>query len=112
MLKYDLSRLKHRVQFGTVKSVPNRNTGDSDETFVPQFTVWCGEYQNSMTQQYTLLGNDQQDNITIVIRHNSKVNSTLECEYNGVLYDVVAVNSDDQINAFDTVTLKKSSKLG
>ena len=110
MLNYDISRLKYKVQFGTIQSVENDNTGDYSQQFVPQVTCWCGKYTQTQTQQYTLMGNDQQDLITIAIRHNSAVKESLVAKLNGVQYNVAAVNSDDQLNAFDTVTLKKISK--
>lgn len=110
MINYDLNRLKHRVQFGTIKSVENDNTGDYSEQFVPQVTCWCGMYTQTQTQQYTLMGNDQQDLITIAIRHNSAVKESLIAKLNGVQYNVAAINSDDQLGAFDTVTLKKVTK--
>lgn len=110
MLNYDISRLKQRVEFGLVKSVEDDNTGDYKQEFVPQFKLWCGKYTQTQTQQYTLMGNDQQALITIAIRHNSAVKESLVAKLDGVQYNVAAVNSDDQLNAFDTVTLKKISK--
>lgn len=112
MLNYDISRLKQRIEFGTIKSIEDDNTGDYKQEFVSQFKLWCGDYTQTMTQQYTLLGNNQQDLLTIVIRHNPSVNDTLLAKLNGVLYDVSAIDSDSQINAFDTVTLKQSNKKG
>lgn len=110
MKNYDVSRLKRRVAFGTVKTVENDNIGDYDTEFVPEFTVWCGDYTQTMMQQYTLLGEDIKAVKSIAIRHNDKVNDSIQAQLDGVVYNVTAVNSDSDINAFDVVTLQKNSK--
>ncbi|WP_367341787.1 phage head closure protein [Limosilactobacillus sp.] len=98
--------MKERALFGTTKSVPNRNLGSSNEYFVPQFEVWCGEYTNTQTQTYSNLGTDIDVDLVIVIRHNPQVNDKkILVRYKGVVYKISAINSDDQVNAFDTVTL-------
>lgn len=106
MLNYDISRLKQRVEFGTTESVKNKYSGVSIPTFVSQFTVWCGSYSQTLTQQYTLLGTNQKAVKSIVIRHNDRVTDSLEARIDGQTYSVVSVNSDPGVNAFDVVTLQ------
>lgn len=108
MLNYDISRMKHKVEFGTIKSFKADNFNGRVEYYVPDFSVWCGEYTSTQTQTYDLLGTHIDVDLTIVIRHNSKVNDRkiLVC-YKGTIYQIVNINSDDRLNAFDLVTLKK-----
>lgn len=109
MLNYDISRMKSRAEFGTIKTVEDDTITGSTEYYVPQFTVWCGEYTNTQAQSYDLLGTHIDLDIVIAIRHNPQVNNNrLLVKYDGVQYKIVNINSDDRLNAYDLVTLKRS----
>jgi SPP1 family predicted phage head-tail adaptor len=107
----DPSRMNRTIQFGIVKSVTNTN-GVSVPSFVPQFTCYCAIFKRTINQTFTVLGTDQQDNITVIIRHNINVNNTLRAILNGVQYQVIDVESDETNNIirYDTVILKKVTK--
>ena len=108
MLNYDITRMKHKVTFETVKSHENA-MGVNVATPVEVATVWCGEYNNTMSQTYTNLGTHVSADLVLVIRHNPDVNKRLSAKYKGHEYKIIAINSDDRINAFDLITLQDKS---
>lgn len=111
MLNYDISRMKHRVEFGTYSYVPDDTLEGGHEEFKPTETVWCGEYTNTQTQTYTNLGTNINVDLVLAIRHNPNVNKKLTAKYLDKEYKIVAINSDDRLNAFDLVTLQDKSGL-
>jgi SPP1 family predicted phage head-tail adaptor len=112
-LIHDPSRLNQRISFGATQSVENDN-GVSVPTFVPQQTVYCGRWSRTFSQTFQAIGTVQQDDITVIIRHNSAVNNSLQAQFVGgaVTYKVVTVNPDesDDIVTYDLVQLRKVSK--
>ncbi|MDA5388781.1 phage head closure protein [Loigolactobacillus backii] len=111
MKKYDLPRMKQRADFGTVKSVLNENTGNYVKQFVCQYSLWYGSFTKTITQSYAADGNlNLTDTVAIIIRHNPNINKSLEVRINDVAYSIVDINSDDQVNAFDVVIVKKIIK--
>lgn len=107
MLNYDISRMKHKVTFETVKSHENA-MGVNVATPVKVATVWCGEYNNTMSQTYTNLGTNVNVDLVLVIRHNPNVKKNYKAKYLDQQYDIVNINSDDRLNAFDLITLRQS----
>lgn len=112
LLNYDLSRMKQRVTFGTVKTIPDDTLEGSHTEFVPITTVYCGEYTNTMNQTFTNLGTKTDVDLVLVIRHNPLVKQGIRAKYQDTEYRVAAVNSDDRLNAFDEVTLRLTNKVG
>lgn len=112
MLNYDISRMKHKVEFGTWDYVADDSLEGGHETFKPLTTVWCGEYTNTQTQTFNNLGTHVDADIVLTIRHNPSVNKKLSAKYQGNEYKIIAINSDDRINAFDLVTLQVKKGLG
>ncbi|MCH5385706.1 phage head closure protein [Limosilactobacillus reuteri] len=112
MLNYDITRMKDKAEFGVTQSFKANNYNGRVEYFVPQFSVWCGEYTNTQTQTYDNLGTHVDVDMVIVIRHNPNVNSNkiLVC-YKNVNYKIVAISSDDRLNAFDTISLKRDNSF-
>lgn len=108
------SMFNKRIEFGTVKSVEDDNTGDYKETFVSQFSLWAYPNKRTLNQQYQLLGTNLTDTIVLIIRHNSNVNDSLKLKYNGQQYDILDVSSDDSLNymSYDYLTVKLTSKVG
>lgn len=108
MLNYDLSRMQHKAEFGTTKSYDADNFNGYVEYYVPEFSVWAGEYTNTQSQTYSNLGTDINVDLVLAIRHNPKVNDNklLVC-YQGVIYKIMNINSDNRLNAFDLITLEK-----
>ena len=108
MLNYDITRMKHKVTFETVKSHQNA-MGVNITSPVEVATVWCGEYTNTQSQTFDNLGTHVSADLVLVIRHNPDVNKKLSAKYKGHEYKIIAINSDDRINAFDLVTLQDKS---
>ena len=106
MLNYDITRMKERATFETVKS---RQTpmGVNIETPVPVTTVWCGEYSNSQQQTYDNLGTHIQVDLVLIIRHNPNIKQSYKVKYKDQQYEIVNINRDDRLNAFDLITLKQ-----
>lgn len=111
MLNYDISRMKHRVTFGTYHYVEDDTISGGHEDFVPMTEVWCGEYTNTQTQTFSLLGLQIDADVVLVIRHNPDINKKVSARYQGKEYKIVALNSDDRLNAFDLVTLQLKKGL-
>lgn len=109
MLNYDISRMKQRVEFGTYSYVPDDTLEGGHEEFKPTETVWCGEYTNTQTQTFDNLGTHVNADLVLVIRHNPDVNKKLSAKYKGHEYKIIAINSDDRLNAFDLITLQDKS---
>ena len=105
MLNYDITRMKHKVTFETVKSHENA-MGVNVTSPVEVATVWCGEYNNTMSQTYTNLGTNVNVDLVLVIRHNPNVKKNYKAKYLDQQYDIVSINSDDRLNAFDLITLR------
>lgn len=111
MKKYKLSRLNKRAIFGTVQSVENPYNGAYITKFVPKFEVWCGTLTQSMDQVFGILGTSTTDIIVIVVRHDERIKNNLMVKLDEQAYSITNVNSDNQINSFDTVTLKVKKGL-
>ena len=107
MLNYDITRMKHKVTFETVKSHQNA-MGVNITSPIEVATVWCGEYNNTMSQTYTNLGTNVNVDLVLVIRHNPNVKKNYKAKYLDQQYDIVNVNSDDRLNAFDLITLRQA----
>lgn len=109
MLNYDISRMKQRVEFGTYSYVPDDTLEGGHEEFKPTETVWCGEYTNTQSQTFDNLGTHVNADLVLAIRHNPDVNKKLSAKYKDHEYKIIAINSDDRLNAFDLVTLQDKS---
>lgn len=118
MKKYNMARLNKRVTFCNVKSVENDNTGDYSDEPVPFLSLWYGSYTQTLTQTASIQGTQSTASITIAIRHNAALEDRYE--KGGALYaqigernyEVIQYNGDDELNAYDLVTLKHVNKIG
>lgn len=112
--KYPLSRLKHVANFGVeVPGTRNPNTGKrSAAGFKTELTLRCGYLSESVTQQYTLAGDTAKTNRVIAIRHNQKASQYKLVQLDGVQYRVMNYASDDDLNAYDLVTLGLTEGFG
>lgn len=107
MLNYDINRMRRKVTFETVKSHQNK-MGVNVTSPVDVATVWCGEYASTMSQTYTNLGTNINVDLVLVIRHNPNIKNNYKARYQGQQYDIVNINSDERLNAFDLITLRQT----
>lgn len=111
MLNYDISRMKHKVEFDTTKTVTNPYSGVNESTTVPVMSLWGGEYTTTLNQTYTNLGNSVNADIVLAVRHNDQLNKQLQVKYKGKEYKIINIDSDDRLNAFDLITLQSKDGL-
>lgn len=115
-MKLAVNRLNHKIEFGTVKSIPNENTGDYDTEFVPSLTVHCAMYQRSQTQQYALVGTRLDNTIVVAIRSRDTITDQLKARFVGEtgVYSIADISKDASglPVGYDLVTLKKTEKVG
>ncbi|MDD1383093.1 head-tail adaptor protein [Limosilactobacillus reuteri] len=110
--KYAITRLKHKVTFGHEGGTGKRNpnTGKIITGFVGDVTVHCGNYSISASQAISEAGSSITDDIILVVRHKKDLTDMKkypEAQYNGSIYKVAGWSIDDELLAYDTVTLRK-----
>lgn len=108
MKKYQISRLKNIATFGEYEEKENEFTGITQEIFKGLFTKRFGYVSTNMALQYAVTGGKEVDTLTIAIRHDARVTDKIVVRIDGTEYDVVARSIDDDINAYDVLTLKKT----
>lgn len=110
--KYAVARLHHQITFGhTGDGEINPNTGEAMQVFVGDKTVHCGNYTISTTQAISLAGAAFTDNVLLVVRRNKDLTNMKKyprAMYNGEEYRVAGWSVDDQLNAYNIVTLAKT----
>ena len=74
-----------RAAFGSYQVVTNEVNGNQTNTFVTAFNRWFGYRTQSLTQQYTLMGNKLVDTKLIAIRHDDAVTKQM----------IVQIGNDD-----------------
>lgn len=112
--QYLPSDFNKKVEFGTVKSTTNPNTGANIFAFVPSFTLHYKPHTRTLNQQYLAIQASLSDTKVIVIRHNKNVTEALKVRLNKVVYDIVSISPDENFgfNKYDFVTIRKSTKVG
>lgn len=108
MKKYNISRLKHVASFGEYDCKENEFTGMTEDVFKPLFTKRFGYVSMNMALQYAVTGGKQVDTLTIAVRHDDRVTDKIVIKIDNTEYRVVARSIDDDINAYDVLTLKKT----
>lgn len=101
-----------RAEFGTIKTGYNPKNGNPTKDFVVSFSRWFGYRTQSLSQQYTFMGNAITDTKLIAIRHDDAVNKSLNIKIGQAIYDIILISFDDRSarETFDLLTLKKVSK--
>lgn len=112
--QYLPSDFNKKVEFGTVKSVLNPNTGVNTSSFVPSFTLHYKPHTRTLNQQYLAIQASLSDTKVIVIRHNKSVTEAQKVRLNNVVYGIVSISPDENqgFNRYDFVTIRKSTKVG
>ena len=108
------SMFNKRCGFGTIKSVQSENSIGYKSEYVEQFSLWCYPKKRTLRQQYDLYGTELDDSLVLIVRHNSKINKQLKVKYNGEIYDILNISSDDSLNymSYDYLTIKQIKKSG
>lgn len=110
------SRMRGKAAFGHMGATDrkNPNTGRPIQGFVPDFSVWYGEYSLSMADSIAYHGIDQSIAMVIFVRHNHILSDRFKVQINDEVYDIVSIKEDDGIPpvGFDLITLKKVDKNG
>lgn len=107
MKKYNLKRLKHECEFGNYTYKENPYTGINYSEFKPLFKKRFGYVTTNITLQVLVTGSRETDTITIAIKHDPRVKQSLAVMIDNVEYRIIEFNVDDDINAYDVLTLKK-----
>ena len=110
------AQFNQKVEFGTDKSVLDENTGVNYQEFIVQIKCHAKHCRLSfflLSQTYQAQQAGMLDTITIIIRHNAKVNDSIKCKMAGIIYDIVSVSSDTSlaVNRYDTLTIRKNKKV-
>jgi len=109
MKNYSIARLNKVAEIG--KTVNHRTgAGINISTFESTGTLFYGSYNRTVTQTYQITGTDLADTIAIVVRHTDAIDDSTQIKLNGTVYAIQSIAYDDDPNAFDVVTLKKTTK--
>ncbi|MDG6191142.1 phage head closure protein [Lactococcus garvieae] len=108
------SDFNKRITIGTIESVPNKNTGDNDADFVPQFSLWAKVQRRTANQSNTIYGTALEDSLVLAVRHDDRLSKALKVQYSGDVYDIVIHNKDESNNylLYDYLTVRLFKKKG
>lgn len=106
------SNFVNKLEFGTVKSTTNRNSGQKVPIFVPTSgQIRYAPRSRSVTQSDSIYGTDLQETRIIAVRHVMDVTDDLKVRFvkTGKVHDIKFI-SDDESNTpitFDYITITK-----
>ena len=117
MRNYNINRLKHKAILGTLEDDTDMN-GVPYQTFQSSnISFWYGEYRMNINQQNVEPNSDSTLLISsiknITVRHEFVQKNIKMFEQFNVLkledgvFDILSINSDDQVNGLDVLTIKK-----
>lgn len=118
MRNYKINRLKHKGQLGTYnEKMDDNGFAITDQNGMPSFEfkpkgepIWYGEYKVAMSQEpYSNEPISVQTSRTIVIRHDTTINSGDIIKIETGYYRIVNIEPDDEVNGLDIVTLETYS---
>ncbi|KAA8369801.1 head-tail adaptor protein [Leuconostoc carnosum] len=101
-----------KVEFGTIKSVDNQNTGGKKKIFVPDSPkMRFAPRSRSITQSDTIFGTDIQETKIIAVRHNMGLSESLKVRFvkTGKVHDIKYISADESNSPikFDYITITK-----
>lgn len=111
--RYPLYRMRHKAQFGSIKSHQNK-MGVNVSSFVNEFTIHYAKINLSISQRYGATGSTLEHSTIIAIRHNNKVKEPMLVKLaDGILYTItnISANNDNYLS-YDLITLEKHMKGG
>ncbi|GMA66775.1 MULTISPECIES: phage head closure protein [Leuconostoc] len=101
-----------KVEFGTIKSVDNQNTGGKKKIFVSvSHQMRFAPRSRSITQSDTIFGTDIQETKIIAVRHNMELSENLKVRFvkTGKVHDIKYISADESNSPikFDYITITK-----
>lgn len=108
------SDFNKRIEFGTIESTLNENTGGQNREFIPLTQVWCSIKTRSLNQMFSAKTAGLEDTITVIIRSNRKINESLIARLNGKTYRIENISVDESNNymPYDFITMREINKAG
>lgn len=112
-VKYSPYLFNEIADFGVTKTTTNPYSGVNEPTFVKSFSLHVFPQKRTLDMQYRALGTSYQNAITLVVRHNAKINDQLHVKYKGEEYVIINISSDDSANylTYDFLTLRNVKEL-
>lgn len=105
MKKYSISRLNKVATVGHMDNTYN-SEGVPQDTFVADLTIFYGSYSRGVDRTLSLTGTALEDTTVIAVRHDDRLTNKQRIQLaDGVTYYIQSIEADDDINAFDTLTL-------
>ncbi|SYW19482.1 phage head closure protein [Oenococcus oeni] len=113
-MAYSPFQLNKRANIGSVDTIQNEATGSYIKQFVPQFSRWCAVKLRTMNQTYQLVSMQLQDTVDLIFRHDPLLQSSLQIQLEGVIYNILSVSPDEStdLERYDIVTIEKITKAG
>lgn len=111
MVKYSPHQFKNICEFGVYKSKTNA-FGTSISQYVKSFSLHCYVAKRTANVKYQLIGTKYEDSITLVIRHNEKVEKNLVVNFKGQEYKIIDIVADESDNyqKYDFITVSLVEK--
>ncbi|WP_421022301.1 phage head closure protein [Limosilactobacillus fermentum] len=102
------------ADFGVTETVTNPYSGVNEPSFVKSFSLHVYPQKRTLNMQYRSLGTNYVNAITLVVRHNNRLNDQLRVKYKGEEYKILNISSDDSANymTYDFLTLQNAKELG
>ena len=112
-VKYSPYLFSEVAEFGVTKTVTNPYSGVNEPIFVKSFSLHVFPQKRTLDMQYRALGTSYQNAITLVVRHNARINDQLHVKYKGEEYTIINISSDDLANylTYDFLTLRNVKEL-
>lgn len=112
-VKYSPYLFSEVADFGVTKTITNPYSGVNEPSFVKSFSLHVYPQKRSLDMQYRALGTSYQNAITLVVRHNPKINDQLHVRYKGEEYAIINISSDDSANylTYDFLILRNIKEL-
>lgn len=113
-VKYSPYLFSEVADFGVTKTVTNPYSGVNESGFVKSFSLHVYPQKRTLDMQYRSLGTNYVNAITLVVRHNNRLNDQLRVKYKGKEYKILNISSDDSANymTYDFLTLQNVKELG
>ena len=71
------------ADFGVTKTATNPYSGVNEPNFVKSFSLHVYPQKRTLDMQYRSLGTNYANAITLVVRHNNRLNDQLRVKYKG-----------------------------